>query len=128
MMIAHSLTPQNSSVTAAASVNGATNNNINNTAAAAASTGIQPFQVALAQPSTRRCISIGLLGGLMGLHMAGPNIAEAAARRPPPAPSTEEKKDPNISGVQAKVLASKKRKEAMKQYVAKLKEQVNMPN
>ncbi|CAN1847892.1 hypothetical protein LINPERHAP1_LOCUS38709 [Linum perenne] len=124
MMIAHS------SVTAAASVNGATNNNINNSAAAAAQTPtvIQPFQVALAQPSTRRCISIGLLGGLMGLHLEGPNIAEAAARRPPPAPSTEEKKDPNISGVQAKVLASKKRKEAMKQYVAKLKEQVNTPN
>lgn len=47
--------------------------------------------------------------------------AYAAARRPPP-PPPQEKKDPNVSGVQAKVLASKKRKEAMKQEIAKLRE------
>ncbi|KAF7824305.1 DNA translocase FtsK [Senna tora] len=47
--------------------------------------------------------------------------ASAAARRPPP-PPPEEKKDPNVSGVQAKVLASKKRKEALKQSVAKMRE------
>ncbi|KAF2531731.1 hypothetical protein F2Q70_00030979 [Brassica cretica] len=45
----------------------------------------------------------------------------AAARRPPPPPAVE-KKDPNVSGVQAKVLASKKRKEAMKASMAKLRE------
>ncbi|KAK4253440.1 hypothetical protein QN277_010743 [Acacia crassicarpa] len=47
--------------------------------------------------------------------------ARAAARKPPPSPS-EEKRDPNVSGVQAKVLASKKRKDAMKQAVSKLRE------
>lgn len=46
--------------------------------------------------------------------------AEAAARRPPP-PPPQEKKDPNLSGVQAKVLASKKRKEALKEATAKLR-------
>ena len=48
--------------------------------------------------------------------MGGKN-AWAAARRPPPPPAGE-RKDPNVSGVQAKVLASKKRKEAMKQAMA----------
>ncbi|XP_054816315.1 uncharacterized protein LOC129316082 [Prosopis cineraria] len=51
--------------------------------------------------------------------------ARAAARRQQPPPS-EEKKDPNVSGVQAKVVASKKRKEAMKQNVAKLREKGNL--
>lgn len=45
----------------------------------------------------------------------------AAGRRPPP-PPPKEKKDPSISGVTAKVLASKKRKEAMKESIAKLRE------
>jgi hypothetical protein len=57
--------------------------------------------------------------------MLGPDIASAAGkRRPPPPPesTTEEKKDPNVSGVQAKVLASRKRKEAMKEAVAKMRE------
>lgn len=48
--------------------------------------------------------------------------AEASARRPPPPPPTE-KKDPNMSAAQAKILASKKRKEAMKENVAKLREE-----
>lgn len=51
----------------------------------------------------------------------GAESAKAAARRPPP-PSPEEKIDPNVSGVTAKVLASKKRKEAMKAEIAKLRE------
>uniref|UniRef100_M8B1I2 Uncharacterized protein n=1 Tax=Aegilops tauschii TaxID=37682 RepID=M8B1I2_AEGTA len=47
---------------------------------------------------------------------------------PPPPPSEEkEKKDPNLSGVQAKVLASRKRKEAMKEAVAKLREKGKNP-
>ncbi|GJM99251.1 hypothetical protein PR202_ga16337 [Eleusine coracana subsp. coracana] len=56
--------------------------------------------------------------------MLGPDIASAASKRrpPPPESSTGEKKDPNISGVQAKVLASRKRKEAMKEAVAKMRE------
>jgi hypothetical protein len=57
--------------------------------------------------------------------MLGRDIASAAGkRRPPPPPesTTEEKKDPNVSGVQAKVLASRKRKEAMKEAVAKMRE------
>ncbi|XP_028757217.1 uncharacterized protein LOC114716379 isoform X2 [Neltuma alba] len=63
---------------------------------------------------------------LFGLSLSGQSQnARAAARRPPPPPS-EEKKDPNVSGVQAKVLASKKRKEAMKQTVAKLREKGNL--
>lgn len=52
---------------------------------------------------------------------AGNKKANAAARRPPPPPPTE-KKDPNVSGVLAKVLASKRRKEAMKESMAKLRE------
>lgn len=56
--------------------------------------------------------------------MLGLNVGERsanAARRPPP-PPPEEKKDPNVSGLTAKVLASKKRKEAMKEEMAKLRE------
>lgn len=48
--------------------------------------------------------------------------AKAAARRPPPPPPSE-KKDPNMSAAQAKILASKKRKEAMKENVARLREE-----
>jgi hypothetical protein len=63
------------------------------------------------------------------LNIGGWN-ANAAARRPPPPPPGE-KKDPSISGLQAKVLASKKRKEAMKEEVARLRERgkaVNEPS
>ncbi|KAI9196772.1 hypothetical protein LWI28_026866 [Acer negundo] len=76
------------------------------------------------QLSTRRNVSLGLVGAVLGLSfdvIGGDRNVYAAARRPPP-PPTGEKKDPNVSGVQAKVLASKKRKEAMKQAVAKLRE------
>ncbi|PON83292.1 hypothetical protein TorRG33x02_208590 [Trema orientale] len=68
----------------------------------------------------RRTLSLGLAGALLGLN-GSEWSARAAARRPPP-PPPEEKKDPNVSGVQAKVLASKRRKEAMKDEIAKLRE------
>lgn len=71
-----------------------------------------------------RAVSLGLAGAVLSLFHVGDPSANAAARRPPPPPVDEnkEKKDPNVSGVLAKVLASKKRKEAMKQAVAKLRE------
>nr|GMD26728.1 Zinc transporter like [Ipomoea batatas] len=69
---------------------------------------------------TRRSVALGLGGAALGLK-AGEGSANAAARRPPP-PPVEEKKDPNVSGVTAKVLASKRRKEAMKESMAKLRE------
>lgn len=62
-----------------------------------------------------------MAGAVLGFNFGGPSTANAAARRPPPSPP-EEKKDPNVSGVQAKVLASKRRKEAMKESMAKLRE------
>ena len=65
---------------------------------------------------------VGLGGSLLSWNaLNGKEEAMAAARRPPPPPAVE-KKDPNVSGVQAKVLASKKRKEAMKASMAKLRE------
>lgn len=66
---------------------------------------------------------MGLAGAVLSF-VVGDRSANAAARRPPPPPVDEkkEKKDPNVSGVLAKVLASKKRKEAMKEAVAKLRE------
>lgn len=71
---------------------------------------------------------MALAGAVLGLN-GGEWNARAAARRPPP-PPPEEKKDPNVSGVQAKVLASKRRKEAMKEEMAKLRQKgkaVNPP-
>ncbi|XP_011073989.1 uncharacterized protein LOC105158809 [Sesamum indicum] len=68
----------------------------------------------------RRNVALGLAGVVLGLSVGGGN-AKGAARRPPP-PPPEEKKDPNVTGVTAKVLASKKRKEAMKESIAKLRE------
>lgn len=65
---------------------------------------------------------VGLGGALWSWNaLNGKEEAMAAARRPPPPPATE-KKDPTVSGLQAKVLASKKRKEAMKASMAKLRE------
>lgn len=63
---------------------------------------------------------MGLAGAVLGLTINNKN-ANAASKRPPP-PPPKEKKDPSISGVQAKVLASKKRKEAMKEATANLRE------
>ncbi|GAA0140415.1 hypothetical protein LIER_01769 [Lithospermum erythrorhizon] len=68
----------------------------------------------------RRSVALGIAAVLLGLN-GGERKVNAAARRPPPPPQGE-KKDPNVSGVLAKVLASKKRKEAMKESMAKLKE------
>lgn len=67
-----------------------------------------------------RGVALGLAVGSLSLGF-GEQSTKAAARRPPP-PPPEEKKDPNVSGVQAKILASKKRKEAMKESIAKLRE------
>nr|CAD1838960.1 unnamed protein product [Ananas comosus var. bracteatus] len=70
----------------------------------------------------RRIFMYGLIAAGFG-SMSTPESASAAKRRPPPPPTPqEEKRDPNVSGVQAKVLASKKRKEAMKETIAKLRE------
>ncbi|PKI33582.1 uncharacterized protein LOC116195006 [Punica granatum] len=69
----------------------------------------------------RRNVGLGLAGALLGMVIGGERHAAAAGRRPPPPPPGE-KKDPNVSGVQAKVLASKKRKEAMKEEMAKLRQ------
>ncbi|KAJ1692312.1 hypothetical protein LUZ63_009010 [Rhynchospora breviuscula] len=69
---------------------------------------------------TKREIMYGLSTMAIG-SLVAPDSAKAAKRRPAP-PSTEEKKDPNLSALQAKLLASKKRKEAMKDTVAKLRE------
>uniref|UniRef100_A0A7N0U0J2 Uncharacterized protein n=1 Tax=Kalanchoe fedtschenkoi TaxID=63787 RepID=A0A7N0U0J2_KALFE len=72
-------------------------------------------------PIDRRTVALLLAGGVAGwlnLLVVGDESANAAARRPPPGPPAE-KKDPNISGLAAKVLASKKRKEAMKEAIAK---------
>eukprot|EP00262_Sarcandra_glabra_P008219 TRINITY_DN21547_c0_g1_i1.p1 TRINITY_DN21547_c0_g1~~TRINITY_DN21547_c0_g1_i1.p1 ORF type:complete len:128 (+),score=27.10 TRINITY_DN21547_c0_g1_i1:63-446(+) len=71
-------------------------------------------------PSVHRRVFVwGLMGVVFG-SMAYSECASAAKRGPPPPPT--EKKDPNISGVQAKVLASIKRKEAMKEAVKELRE------
>lgn len=87
--------------------------------------------VLLARCEFDKCVAVlsrALLCGLVAAAaaagtMLGADIAGAASkRRPPPPAPAEAKKDPNVSGVQAKVLASRKRKEAMKEAVAKLRE------
>ncbi|XP_031474864.1 uncharacterized protein LOC116247055 [Nymphaea colorata] len=70
------------------------------------------------EPS-RRVLTWGAIGTLLSLSVT--ENASAAKRRPPAQEETP-KNDPNVSGVQAKVLASKKRKEAMKEAMAKLRE------
>ncbi|XP_024985152.1 uncharacterized protein LOC112520804 [Cynara cardunculus var. scolymus] len=78
--------------------------------------------------SSRRDVGLRLVGAVFGYGLIGTNkSADAAARRPPPTPLTE-KKDPNISGVLAKVIASKKRKEAMKESMAQLREKGKLIN
>lgn len=64
---------------------------------------------------------MGLAGLVLGLNLDGDRNANAASRRPPPPPPAE-KKDPGVNAVTAKVLASKKRKEALKESIAKLRE------
>ena len=65
-------------------------------------------------------MALSLAGAVLGLNVGDRRNANAARRPPPPPPG--EKKDPNVSGVQAKILASKKRKEAMEQAMAKMRE------
>ncbi|KMT15527.1 hypothetical protein BVRB_3g058790 [Beta vulgaris subsp. vulgaris] len=76
--------------------------------------------ITLSPISRRNIFGLGIAGAVLGLEFGEKN-AWAAARRPPPPPAGE-KKDPNVSAVQAKIMASKKRKEAMKQAMAKQKE------
>lgn len=64
-------------------------------------------------------------GTLLGHVDAAP--AASKRRAPPPPTEEKEKKDPSLSGVQAKVLASRKRKEAMKEAVAKMREKGKNP-
>ncbi|XP_044499144.1 uncharacterized protein LOC123220648 isoform X2 [Mangifera indica] len=73
----------------------------------------------------RRDVALGLAGAAW-LSIGGRNASATGHR--PPSPPKEEKKDPNVSGVQAKVLSSKKRKEAMKQAIAKLREKGKVLN
>ncbi|KAF5187773.1 hypothetical protein FRX31_022643 [Thalictrum thalictroides] len=73
-----------------------------------------------AKPVDRRTLIGSLIGVAIGLNLSNDN-ANAAARRAPPPPPTE-KKDPNMSALQAKIVASKKRKEAMKAEVERLRE------
>ncbi|XP_047148056.1 uncharacterized protein LOC124820420 [Vigna umbellata] len=71
--------------------------------------------------SLHRRTLMGLSGAVVvGLGLLDEQRASGAARRPPPPPPTE-KKDPGVSGVMAKILASKRRKEAMKEEVDKLR-------
>ncbi|KAL9325299.1 hypothetical protein ACSQ67_005944 [Phaseolus vulgaris] len=70
--------------------------------------------------SLHRRTLVGLSGAaVVGLGLVDEQRASGAARRPPPPPT--EKKDPSVSGVMAKILASKRRKEAMKEEVDKLR-------
>ncbi|XP_074292023.1 uncharacterized protein LOC141618857 [Silene latifolia] len=71
--------------------------------------------------SRRNVIALGIGSVILGLNVGEKNDAWAAAKRPPPRPPGE-KKDPNVNGVLAKVLASKKRKEAMKEEMARQRE------
>ncbi|XP_057546806.1 uncharacterized protein LOC130825544 [Amaranthus tricolor] len=76
-----------------------------------------PLVLRTVNHSRRNIITIGIVGAVYGEKKAW-----AGARRAAPPPTDQEKKDPNISAVQAKVLASRKRKEAMKQAMAKQRE------
>ncbi|CAM8956719.1 unnamed protein product [Rhodiola kirilowii] len=83
--------------------------------------GIDRRSYIIVDVTCRSTVIFGLVAGavLAGLSLSvGDESANAAGRRPPPKPPAE-KKDPNISGLAAKILASKKRKEEMKEAVAK---------
>ncbi|CAN8292030.1 unnamed protein product [Cochlearia groenlandica] len=81
-----------------------------------------PIIIEVPQINRRKVVVVGICGGLWSWNALNcKEEAMAAARRPPP-PPVKEKQDPNVSGVQAKVLASKKRKDAMKASMAKLRE------
>lgn len=70
----------------------------------------------------RRNLALGLVGLVVGLSVDDRKAATAAGRRAPAPALPMEKMEPGISGLTAKVLASKKRKEAMKESIAKLRE------
>ncbi|KAH0461469.1 hypothetical protein IEQ34_009044 [Dendrobium chrysotoxum] len=53
-----------------------------------------------------------------GISASSDEASAKRRQRPPPT----EKKDLNVSGVQAKVLASKKRKEEFKEEISRLRE------
>ncbi|ONK56895.1 uncharacterized protein A4U43_C10F14390 [Asparagus officinalis] len=77
-----------------------------------------------ATPGNKASLRREFMHGLLSVGLVSSSTVEsanAAARRPPP-PPPEEKKDPSITGLRAKILANKKRKEAMKEEVAKLRE------
>ncbi|KAL5781332.1 hypothetical protein ACOSP7_006361 [Xanthoceras sorbifolium] len=81
--------------------------------------------------TTRRNVSLGLVGAVLGLNVVGGDAKAYAPRKRPPPPPARERKDPNMSDLQAKLLASKKRKEEMKQAAAKLREKgkaINEPS
>ena len=61
------------------------------------------------------------MGAGLSAAVRGDGNASAAGRRPPP-PPPKEKQDPSIGALQAKVLASIKRKEAMKEAMAQLRQ------
>ncbi|CAA6667746.1 unnamed protein product [Spirodela intermedia] len=69
----------------------------------------------------RRAFLYGLVGAGLGSAVCGGGDANAAGRRPPP-PPPKEKKDLNMSPLQAKILASVKRKEAMKEAMAQFRQ------
>ncbi|CAI9108516.1 OLC1v1008116C1 [Oldenlandia corymbosa var. corymbosa] len=71
--------------------------------------------------ANRRSVALGLVGIVVGVNLGDKSNANAAGKRPPP-PPPKEKKDPNVTGLAAKLLASKKRKEAMMEEVARLRE------
>ncbi|KAH7572972.1 hypothetical protein JRO89_XS03G0043800 [Xanthoceras sorbifolium] len=76
-------------------------------------------------------VSLGLVGAVLGLNVVGGDAKAYAPRKRPPPPPARERKDPNMSDLQAKLLASKKRKEEMKQAAAKLREKgkaINEPS
>eukprot|EP00252_Welwitschia_mirabilis_P003809 TRINITY_DN13874_c0_g2_i1.p1 TRINITY_DN13874_c0_g2~~TRINITY_DN13874_c0_g2_i1.p1 ORF type:complete len:148 (+),score=26.16 TRINITY_DN13874_c0_g2_i1:183-626(+) len=83
-----------------------------------------PVMKSLLPESNARRRAFVIAGGAILLRSMFDVKTALAAKRKPPS-SEEEKKpknDPNVSGVQAKVIASIKRKEAMRQALAKLKQ------
>ncbi|KAJ3681404.1 hypothetical protein LUZ60_015893 [Juncus effusus] len=81
-----------------------------------------PAPKAGAQFCQRRALMYGLSTITIGSLLIPQNANAAKRRAPPPPKETGEKKDPNMSGLSAKLLANKKRKEAMKETIAKLRE------
>ncbi|CAO2821764.1 unnamed protein product [Amaranthus hypochondriacus] len=82
-----------------------------------------PLVLSTVNHSRRNIITIGVVGTIFGINNGEKKAWAGARRAPQPEAARDvEKKDPNMSAVQAKVLASRKRKEAMKQAMAKQRE------